>query len=181
MSSGVKVMLAALGALVSAVVLVLAASDYYTTILWWELRRSMFWLLPLLGFVLAALALAIWGDAAESSGDLLLGPIAAGLLLVLGFFGWLWYAFSYHEYQQGKVYAASIEILEDPVPAFGQRAPYGVAVAQAPPNLGEIPGNITDTSYLPEGDRYTSLVERRGAFSGYQVSLSQQIPLTGRG
>jgi hypothetical protein len=67
------------------------------------------------------------------------------------------------------------------VPTLAGRAPYQVGEAQARPNLGDTSGDIANTTYLPDADRYTTLVDRRGSFSGYEVTLSQHLPLQGRG
>ncbi len=171
------------GLVLLLMVLVVFFTPYYSTIFFWELRKWLFWLVPLAILIVAAIGVLIAAEVFGSGFDLL-PPAIIMLVIALGLAsmgGLLWYAASYHGYLQGKEYANSIRVVNGEIPDFGQRAPYQVAVAQARPNLGDAPGDIVDTSYLPGVDRFTTLVNRRGILSGYQVLLSQQIPLTGRG
>lgn len=169
---------------VAAVVIVLgglffAVADYYSTLLVWELRGSLFWIVALVIFGL----LTLFAATAHPN----LGWVV-GILSLVGF---VFYVGPVHEYQQEKQYATSIDVVRDDpatpkvneaaLPRFDERAPYTVAEAQARSNLGNYPGDIAKTSYVPNGNRYATLVKRRGEFAGYHVVLEQSIPLTGRG
>ncbi|HEX5595511.1 MAG TPA: hypothetical protein VFX61_05730 [Micromonosporaceae bacterium] len=171
----------ALAVVVLAVVLAIlgAVAPYYTTIVVWELRA----MLPALAAI--GLAVAVTG-ASFVAGAALSGrsniPVIALTtlgLLIGGTLGFFWAAHTY--YSQDRTYAASIEIVTRALPGLAGRAPYQVGVAQARPNLGDTTGDISDTTYLPDLDRYATLVNRRGIFSGYEVAFTQQIPLQGRG
>jgi hypothetical protein len=104
--------------------------------------------------------------------------VLLGLVAIVGYFVWIGPG---HFYLQARVYAGSVQVTSDPVPALGQRAPYVIAVAQARPNLGDSPGDIAGTKYLPDTETFSTLVEARGWLAGYQTTLEQTIPLTGRG
>lgn len=158
-------------AVVAALFLWLA--PYYSTILWWNVRANMFWWLPILALLLVA-GLALWW--ADRSDQLWLPwtLIPLGILVVLG---WLFF----HPYAQERSYLSSVNVTSAPLRQLDQRAPFQVASAQAKSNLGDVPGDIFDTSYLPEEDAFATLVEKRGWLTGYDVALSQKIPLTGRG
>jgi hypothetical protein len=167
-------------ALLSVVFLAFYA-PYYSTIFFWELRKLLFWLVPLLiiigvGFGVVV-CLELFGAGIES----LMSMVLIGALVLSSLTGLIWYGASYHNYLQAKQYVSSVRVISGSVPSFNQRAPYQIAVAQARPNLGDSPGDIADTSYLAGSDKFTTLVKRRGLLSGYQTLLSQQIPLTGRG
>jgi hypothetical protein len=84
-------------------------------------------------------------------------------------------------YLQDRAYAESLSVTRSPLPTLAPRAPYQVGVAQARPNLGDTTGDISDTTYLSDQQRFASLVNRRGLLSGYEVAFTQQIPLQGRG
>lgn len=160
---------------VLAIALLVWLAPYYSTHLWWQLRKLLFLLVPLL--VLAAPAVLIWWYDEDLYYDLLGWFLGIGSIAVLALVGWG----VYHAYLQDKDYAASVEVESSGPPAFGERVPFQVAEAMARPNLGDVPGDITDTSYLPDSDRFSNLVARRGWLSGYQTVLSQQIPMQGRG
>ncbi|MGH3734498.1 MAG: hypothetical protein ACRDT6_02575 [Micromonosporaceae bacterium] len=150
-------------------------APYYSTQLWWMLRKTLFLAVPIGAAGIPALL--IWWydeDLLVDFGGLILG---AGVLAVIGLVGWG----VYHSYLQDKDYAASVEVESGGPPAFGERAPFQVAEAMARPNLGDVPGDITDTSYLPDTDRFSNLVARRGWLAGYQTVLTQNIPMQGRG
>lgn len=154
--------------------LMLLFAPYYSTQLWWLFRQQWFWLVPLLVLAVMALGAAALGVNGSYSAATGLGLITvAG---AVGFIGWL-YA---HEYQQDRWYAQSIHTTTDPVPGLVQRPPFDVSERQVRPNLGDIPGDIQTTMYLPDLGVFTTPVERRGTFEGYQSVLSQQIGDTGR-
>lgn len=149
-------------------------APFYATQLWWVVRVSLFWALPLA--VLLAMA-----TGAASLSDKDNGPAAAGLglLTIAGGIIWLGWLFA-HEYQQDRHYVASVQVVTEPVPALEQRTPYNVSAAQVRPNLGDIPGDVQETSFLPDLGAFVTPVERRGVFTGYQTLLVQDINETGR-
>lgn len=73
----------------------------------------------------------------------------------------------------------NVQIVAEPVPELAARAPYVVGKAQAAPHLGDVTGEISDITYLPDSNRFATLVERRGWLSGYEVGLVQDIALGG--
>ncbi|MFD3545499.1 hypothetical protein ACFWUW_07740 [Streptomyces sp. NPDC058655] len=161
--------------------LVLWWASYYTTIVLWELRKLFSWLaLPLL---VAGFAALLWlvvkllrrtagnrgGDAAVALGC---SGAVVGLVLAVG---WLVYG----AYLQDRAYMEDVRIVSEPVPELAARAPYLVGKAQAAPHLGDVTGEIADITYLPDSDRFSTLVERRGWLAGYEVGLVQDIPLGG--
>lgn len=149
--------------------LLILIAPYYGTQLWWEARAALFWSVPLYLVIVAAIA----GAAALDDGDdaIGVGLWALAVLGVIGSIGW-WVA---HSYQTDRAYAASIVVTDDPLPALKTRTPYNVSAAQVRANLGDIPGDIQDTSYVPDLESFTTAVERRGAFTGYQTLLTQRI------
>jgi len=171
------VLLAAGGAGVLTALFVLVA-PYYSTQVWWLLRSALFWIIPIL--IVARLAFA--AVAAANSGN---SSAAGGLSLLaigglLGAIGWF---FAYN-YNQDRVYAESIQVTTDPLPALAPRVPFSISAVQVRSNLGEVPGDVADTAYVPAAGsapgEFTTLVERRGYFSGYETLLSQQITEEGR-
>ena len=166
---------------VSGLALIGWAAPYYTTLLWWEVRKSLSWTLPLLMLAILFLLVLVIGSVRDGDEP---GPgwVALALVVgVVGFVGWCWWSFSYHEYQQAKVYAASVHSVRGGMPTLHQRAPYQVAEAQARPDLGALPGEATDPTYLPAENKFSTLVTRRGTLVGYQAALEQTIPLQGHG
>jgi hypothetical protein len=161
--------------------------SYVTTLVWWELRKLFAWLsLPLLA---AAAVMVLWQAVARfrrarrgadgrskggGSAALLLGWLIgiAGLVLTVS---WLVYG----SYVQDRAYMRSAEIVTDPVPELSPRPPYLVGKAQAAPHLGDVTGEISDITYLPDSDRFSTLVERSGWLAGYEVGLVQDVPLGG--
>ncbi|MFH7596766.1 hypothetical protein WDV06_16945 [Streptomyces racemochromogenes] len=172
---------------VGGVVLVACAplyAPYYSTVLVWELRKLFAWLaLPLLAAGLVTLVWLAWwlvrrrrggggsgaGGAAGAFGCL--GALA-GLALAVA---WLVYG----AYLGDRAYMTATQVVTEPVPALAPRAPYLVGKAQAAPHLGDVTGEIADITYLPDADRFATLVERRGWLSGYEVGLVQDVPLGG--
>ncbi|RKR92827.1 hypothetical protein BDK92_7309 [Micromonospora pisi] len=177
MTRTAKVLLT-LGVLAALTALWFAIAPYYSTIFVWELRKMV----PLLAAFAVFIAFVIGGAAAGAGGS---GSDGRGFALItLGFvlggvigIGWLLHT----QYSQDRTYAQAITVTTDQVPTLAPRAPYQVGEAQARPNLGDTAGDIAGTTYLPSEDRYATLVNRRGFLSGYEVALSQQIPLQGRG
>lgn len=151
-------------------------APYYSTQLWWILRGTFFWSVPLLVLiVLAIVAFAMWDDGMGSSGAALgitLTVFAGGI----AWFGWLFV----YNYQQDQVYAATIQVTDTPMPELAERAPYSVSAAQVRPNLGDIPGNTQETTFVPVNEKFATLVEKRGSFTGYETLLEQQIGESGR-
>jgi hypothetical protein len=152
-------------------------APYFWTNVLWGLRSSLFVLAPV---AVLAVVVIVLGGLNEGYGDGFFGClgtlVGAGGLIALGF-----WVFSYHSYAQDLDYARSVTVIEGQVPELGQRAPFQVAQAQARPSLGDAPGDLVSSAYLPQDNKFSSLVERRGWFAGYQVALTQDIPLTGRG
>ncbi|KOU82855.1 hypothetical protein MRQ86_01355 [Streptomyces sp. MMS21 TC-5] len=168
-----------------ATAFVLWYASYYTTIMVWELRKLFAWFsLPLLAVaacIAAGLAVRWLRRRAGRTGGggnaaIVLGWFGGAFALVLAI-GWLVYG----AYLQDRVYMASAEIVSDPVPTLSARSPYVVGKAQAAPHLGDVTGEISDITYLPDSDRFGALVERRGWLAGYEVGLVQEVPLGGTG
>ncbi|MFE1805568.1 hypothetical protein [Streptomyces sp. NPDC059533] len=172
------------GIVVLPVGFVLWYASYYTTIMVWELRKLFAWFaLPLLAVAGAAVVWLVvrWlrrraGHTVGSSESAAatLGCLGAlvGLALAVG---WLVYG----SYLQDRAYMATAQVVTEPVPGLTARAPYVVGKAQAAPHLGDVTGEISDITYLPDSDRFATLVERRGWLAGYEVGLVQDIPLGG--
>lgn len=159
----------------AAVALLVWIAPYYTTLLWWELRKSLFWLIPVVALLVVLGVLVVGSEEIPA-----LYPLA-WLVGLVGSAALLFYLFVGHSYLQDQAYARPARVTTDPVPALGQRAPYPVALAQARPNLGDTAGDIANTSYIPQTERFGTLVLARGWLAGYQSVLQQTIPLSGRG
>ncbi|GIE36211.1 hypothetical protein Ait01nite_092560 [Actinoplanes italicus] len=153
-------------------------ASYSATIVVWESRKLIPWVVAaLLIVVLAAaphLVTAPWRErgAHSSGGAVLLSWVGVVAGVVLGI-GWQFY----DSYLRDRDYASAMTVVDDPVPGFSARAPYLVGQAQAAPNLGDVTGEIFDITYLPDADRFGTLVERRGWLAGYEVGLVQEVPL----
>ncbi|BEL07352.1 hypothetical protein Q0Z83_055430 [Actinoplanes sichuanensis] len=163
--------------LVGITALFLWWASYATTIVAWELRKLIPWLvLVLLVVVLYAapqlVSAALRRGERQPDGVGVLAVLGAAVGLVLGI-GWL----VYDSYLRDRDYASAMVVVDDPVPGLTARAPYLVGTAQAAPNLGDVTGEIFDITYLPDSDRFGTLVERRGWLSGYEVGLVQDVPL----
>ncbi|MEV7723580.1 hypothetical protein AB0P15_02455 [Streptomyces sp. NPDC087917] len=158
-------------------------ASYLTTITVWELRKLFSWLsVPLLVAALVAAPWLVANRLRSKRGRQSTGANAASVVGCLGAvvglglaIGWLVYG----SYLQDRAYMADVRIVSDPVPDFDARAPYLVGKAQAAPHLGDVTGEIADITYLPDSDRFATLVERRGWLAGYEVGLVQDIPLGG--
>ncbi|MGW5848923.1 hypothetical protein ACWFQ8_13395 [Streptomyces sp. NPDC055254] len=158
-------------------------ASYVTTIALWELRKLFSWLAaPLVATGAVALPWLVvqrlreggtggGGDTATA-----FGCLAAVLGLGVSV-GWLVYG----AYLQDRAYMHDVRIVSEPLPELAARSPYLVGEAQAAPHLGDVTGEIFDVTYLPDADRFSTLVERRGWLAGYEVGLVQDIPLGGNG
>ncbi|MFD3696840.1 hypothetical protein ACFWUZ_11930 [Streptomyces sp. NPDC058646] len=148
--------------------------SYYTTILAWELRKLFSWIwLPVL-LSLPWLARPLLRGRAASAGTAV--GVLAGVSVVAGLvLGICWLVFG--AYLQDRAYMEHTKTVTEPVPALDARSPYVVGQAQAAPHLGDVTGEIADITYLPDTDRFATLVERRGWLAGYEVGLVQEVPL----
>ncbi|MEU6057480.1 hypothetical protein [Streptomyces sp. NPDC047097] len=161
--------------------LVLWYASYYTTIVVWEVRKLLPWLaVPLVATGLVALP---WltrqlRDGSSSGGsDAAAAFGCLGVVVGLGVaVGW----FVYGDYLQDREYLEGMRVVAEPVPGMAARAPYLAGKAQAAPHLGDVTGEIADTTYLPDSDRFATLVERPGWLTGYEVGLVQEVPLGGK-
>ncbi|GAA3020088.1 hypothetical protein [Streptomyces fulvorobeus] len=157
-------------------------ASYFTTIVWWELRKILSYVLvPLAVAACAALPSLVasrvgrgrrGADTAAAALGCLGAVVAAGVMVC-------WWVYS--AYLQDRAYMEGARIVTEPVPEVAARAPYLVGAAQAAPHLGDVTGEIFDITYLPDSDRFATLVERRGWLAGYEVGLVQDIPLGGNG
>ncbi|MFG2621171.1 hypothetical protein ACGFXC_26500 [Streptomyces sp. NPDC048507] len=163
--------------------LLLWYASYVTTIAVWELRKLFSWLsVPLL---LAGLVSLPWLAAGrlhakrgrDSAGTTALTAVGCAAVVVGAALAVGWWV--YGSYLQDRAYMADVRIVSEPVPEFSARAPYVVGKAQAAPHLGDVTGEISDITYLPDSGKFATLVERRGWLSGYEVGLVQDIPLGG--
>ncbi|WIM92567.1 hypothetical protein ACTOB_004511 [Actinoplanes oblitus] len=157
-------------------------ASYASTVVVWELRKLSPWLVLLALVILAAAVPHLVGAVqfrrrerrwAALTGLAWFGAVA-GLLLGIG---WL----VYDAYLRDRDYATAISVVDDPVPGLAARAPYLVGKAQTAPNLGDVTGEVSDITYLPDLDRFGTLVKRRGWLSGYEVNVVQQVPLGSNG
>lgn len=180
---------AALPAVLAAALLglLLWYGSYYTTILVWELRKLAAWLAaPLL---LAAAIGVPWAlvkavrrwrkrDAKPGGGSEVADWVAGlGCVVAVAGLGLAIWWLIYGSYLQDREYMHSVQVVTEAVPDLSPRAPYLVGKAQAAPHLGDVTGEISDITYLPDSDRFATLVERRGWLAGYEVGLVQDIPL----
>ncbi|GAA3382959.1 hypothetical protein [Cryptosporangium minutisporangium] len=179
--------LAPILALAGSFLLFYLLAPHYSTVLWWEFRSALFWIVPILGLLVLWIVLAgvtAWMSDRDSSGSSA-ASVTVGSLSVLGggvaLVAVIWWLVSTHGYEKARsYYTASVKVTTSAAPTVGQRAPFPVAVAQARPNLGDVSGDVVDTTYLPQRGSFASLVKRRGwASSGYEVTLDQEVPLAG--
>jgi hypothetical protein len=146
---------------------------YWITQFVWEGRKLFRWLLMLALFgAFVGIPVLLGGDRFGAA----LGWLGAVVGLTAVVLILLW-----SSYQNGRSYVSHATVVSDPVPGLAPRAPYLVGKAQAGTSLGDISGDVADTTYLPDQDRFATLVVRRGWLSGYQAGFTQQVPLTGRG
>jgi hypothetical protein len=166
-----------IGILVAALAVVIALfflfAPYYSTQLWWFFRLNWFWFVPIVLVVLAGLAAAWAFDERNGLG----GPLA--LVTVAGVLACAAWFFAYN-YVQASYYADTVQVTEDPLPTQAVRPPFTVSQAQVRSNLGDVPGDTQTTMYVPEDSTFSTLVERRGMFTGYQTLLEQKATTTGR-
>ncbi|MDQ4102964.1 MAG: hypothetical protein M3186_04395, partial [Actinomycetota bacterium] len=150
-----------------------AVAPYYSTQVWWSLRQNMFWLVPLIVVLLLAIvAGAMLEHSPSASGGMWL--LTAGLFIASICF---WVS---HSYLENSYYAGSVRVTTDPVAPLAPRPPFNVSEQQVRPNLGDINGDTQKTMYLPDQQVFTTPVEYRGVFTGYQTLLVQHITDTGR-
>ena len=169
----------ALGCLTIVVVAVilffilLAIAPYYTTQIWWTIRESLsFWIPVAIIAIFGVLAASL--PRRNSTAALGFGLLAAASLVGTIVF---WCA---HGYLEQQSYAQSVHVTSDPVPALAVRSPYNVAEKQVSADLGDVVGDINTTMYLPDQERFTTLVAQKGALSGYSTLLIQDIGTAGR-
>lgn len=166
------------GVAVAVLLLIGLVAPFITTAFVWQLRRALFWLVPLVVGIGAVIGLA----TAYGSTDRRTFAVLAWVVGIAGGVTFIWYVASYHSYQQAHAYSrVGLRTVSNHVPTFGQRAPYEVAQAQARPDLGALPGDASEPTFLPAEGKFGTLVTRRGAFTGYQALLEQKIPLAGHG
>jgi hypothetical protein len=157
---------------------------YFWTNLVWGLRAGLFWIIPLAALVIVVGFLGLMAsmryDDGEPYGNYAFSAILIG---VLGLVSLVWWGTSLHSYAQNAVYASSVAVVTDGVPALGQRAPFQIASAQAKPDLGASQGTIDGTNYQPTTNQFSSLIVRNSGagYVGYESVLEQTIPLTGHG
>jgi hypothetical protein len=154
--------------------LCILVAPYYTTQIWWELRAGMFWFVPLAIIGCLVIGAAYASDKGNSSLSAGLGLLAS--VTLLGSIGF-WVG---HSYLTEKSYVASVRVTSDPVPDLNVRMPFNVAEAQVRSNLGDVPGDVQQTTYLPDRNTFATPVERRGVFTGYQTLLAQSATGSGR-
>lgn len=130
------------------------------------------WGFPLLLLIVIVVLLAV-SIAAEKIGTaILIGVLSIG--------GLIWYG-NARSYSQLTEYASIVEETTDAMPALKERAPFQVAERQASSNLAGINGQISETDYLADSNRYATLVDRKGNFNpGYAAVINQEIQLTGQ-
>ncbi|MFE2288596.1 hypothetical protein ACFXDJ_31075 [Streptomyces sp. NPDC059443] len=163
--------------------------SYYTTVLVWELRKLVSWLaapLLLAGAVgvpwLLVKAVRRWRkrDAKPGGGSGAADWVAGvGCLVGVAGLGLAIWWLVYGSYLQDRAYMHGVQIVTEAVPEMTPRAPYLVGKAQSATHLGDVTGDISDVTYLPDSDRFATLVERRGWLSGYETALVQYVPLGG--
>lgn len=182
MNTAAKIAVSIVAVVVVFVVWILWASNFWTDI-WWALRASAFVTLPLIGLAILILILVGLCAAAENSGSFVVvcgASVIVGICAVVGFLFWVT---SIHSYKMDREYAASIHQVDTTVPQFEQRAPFSVASSQVRSNTSVEGADLSDTttSYLPQHNVFTTLVNGRSGLGNYAAVVSQSIPLQGRG
>lgn len=146
---------------------------FWSTQIFWEVRSSLFWSVPLLVCVL----LVAFTFNMEVYGGF------AALLAFVAIAIFIGYSACYHGYAQDQVYAKSIVVSNDPMLDMNIRTPYSVAQAQAKTTLSNIAGAdlLADTTrFDQQGDKFTTLASGRDMLGNYSAVAVQQFPLTGR-
>ena len=166
--------------LAAAVVALVAAAwftPYYSTVLLWEVR-AFAPVMALMAILAAAVAVSVMADAGRARTALAVVLWAAAGLGALAVVGW----FVVGSYWEDQEYSTATRIVDgEQLPELAPRAPFLVGRAQAGPTLGDVTGDIADVSYLPDLDRFSTLVERRGWLDGYEVAVTQTIAAEGIG
>lgn len=171
-SAGIGCLIVLVAALVLFGLSILIA-PYYTTQFWWVIRESLFIWIPLMTVAVLVFITAMAFDDNPTAG------VGAGLLTAAGFIGMImfWCA---HGYLEDQTYTPSIQVTTRPVSGLAVRSPFNVAEKQASADLGDTVGDIQTTMYLPDQRRFTTLIDQKGAISGYGTLLTQDIGDTGR-
>lgn len=143
------------------------------------LTRARFWNIWVIeaGFPILLLVIIVGSLVWAIVSDKIAAAVAIGVigLCTLVFYG------NARSYSQLTEYAATVHETQDPMPALKERAPFLVAERQASSNLAGINGQITETDYLADDNRYSTLVNRNGHFNpGYAAIINQEIQLTGQ-
>lgn len=96
--------------------------------------------------------------------------------------GVLSYMFAVGSYEQSKLYLAHVqEVTLSQSLRFEPRAAVPVAHAQAPNSMTTV-GDLKPelSTYIPQQDRFTTLVESKEWFGGYTEVVNQKVALTGQ-
>ena len=156
-----------------AVIVWLSLDDWFRTNLFMTVHKAVPFVVPFVIIViLFALAAIVPSGAARFVG-------ATVFIAALGVTITYWVQYGY---QTKRAYSAAVEIVDEPMPTFAERAAHPVAAAQAKANLGDVLGTLGPVRYVPDGDDETwnALVTRRGVFTGYEVIEEGTVPLMGR-
>ncbi|TXH09956.1 MAG: hypothetical protein E6R04_06735 [Spirochaetes bacterium] len=155
-----------------------ALMPYYTTQVWWEIRSSLFWTVPLIiAIAFGLLGMVLWEEDMEELAVIFGLGCAAAVVTLIGF------SCVFHQYIQDQEYAKSITVSNDPMPDMNIRTPYSVAQAQSRTTLSNIPGaDLIDksTRFDQHGDKFTTLAKGRDLLGNYAAVAVQHFPLTGR-
>ncbi len=164
------------GVVIAAALTIYTFTPYYSTQIFWELRKTLFWAIPIVVFlILAFLAAAFWEDFRVIAATLTLATIAVFLDMIA-----MWFM---HGYWQDQQYAKSVQVSQDDLPQMGVRTPFSVAQAQSRTTLANTPGAdlLTETTMFdPAKDDFTTLAKGRSFFGNYAAVAVQRFPLTGR-
>lgn len=165
------------GALIALCCVCASIAPDYSAGLWWHLRETAWLTVPVI-----ALAFAAAGSRTAWNMN---QPGAAGLLAafaVVGGIYLMWWVGQGHAYQTDRAYyTASAKVTTEQLPELSNRAPFQMATAQVRSNLGDVSGDFDDnsTAYAPRRDEFTTVVARRGYFTGYEAILTQAMTETG--
>ena len=163
------------GGVVAAIAAAFWFEAYYLTILWWEVRAFA----PALAVIAVVILAVALSGRIDPEGDTT-PVVLAGGLLVGGVVIVSWLVVGTYWEDQDYVQSARV-VSGEPLPQLAPRAPFLVGKAQAGPTLGDVTGDIADVSYLPDQDRFSTLVARRGWLTGYEVAVTQTIAVEGTG